>query len=176
MFSKFTFRCVLLLFLIASTACMEDLTPSNDPIQGEQNRQGLQGTVLEDIALIDNNLNKWQLSQALSEADAVAFYFTMWCPVCDSHMQHIKNHLAEDYPNVTFVFVDYVSSSQAMSRETQIASGYQSSQVLADIDSELQNNLSASMSSFAIIDKNFVVRYNQVFQSDTGIRDVLDSF
>lgn len=175
MFSKLMFRCLILLSLTAITACMEDLTPSNDPIQNGQSGKALQGSVIDDISLLDNEMKSWQLSQALAEYDAVVFYFTMWCPVCDSHMQHINRQLAKDYPNVAFIFVDYVSTSIAMSRQTQLASGYSASLVIADVDKQLQERLAGSMSSLAIIDKNFVVQYNQVFQSDTDIRSVLDS-
>lgn len=174
MFFKLIFRSLLTFLLITTSACMEDLTPSNDAIQDVQSGKGLQGSILDDVAMVDNDLNTWQLSQSLAEHDAVAFYFTMWCPVCDSHMQHIKKHLITDYPNVDFIFVDYVSSSIQMSRETQVASGYQSSLVIADIDNQLEDSLSASMSTFVIIDKNFVVQYNQVFQSDTDIRSTLE--
>lgn len=164
----------LLLFgLIFLMGCKEDLLPSNDPIVDTSTVK--QGDVINDFSFILTNSHEQPLSDTLSTHDAVVLYFTMWCPVCDSHMSHIRTELKNAYPNVKFLLVDYVSGSVAYALDAQMASGYGDFDVIADYDNQLENLFNGTMASTIVIDKNFIVRYKGLFKTSDEIEKTLDN-
>ncbi len=156
--------------LITLTACEEDLLPS-----GSQLTQNATGMTLDNFNVSLNTSEQVELTQTLETNDAVVLYFTMWCPICDSHMNHIRNQLVDAYPNVAFIMVDYVSGSLSNSRTSQLNSGYGDFNVIADTDDYLQNLLQGTMGSIVIIDKNQVVLFNEYFKNDQALTQVLDN-
>jgi thiol-disulfide isomerase/thioredoxin len=156
--------------MITLSACQEDLVPDDSSLS-----QDATGMTLEDFSVSLNTDSQFELTQTLTTKDAVVLYFTMWCPICDSHMTHIRNHLVDAYPNVSFVMVDYVSGSLQDSRSSQMASGYGDFEVIADTDDALQDLLQGTMGSIVVIDKNQVVLLNEYFKNDTSLMAVLDN-
>lgn len=171
MFIRFKRWIVLgsLAFLIAG--CQEDLLPSNDQL--ETNSKAEVGSTLEDLSFFLSTHENQNLSDRLQQSDAVVLYFTMWCPVCDSHMSHIRRNFRDEFPNVDFIFVDYVSGSINASLGAQRSSGYTDFDVIADFDDTLQNRLGGTMAITLVIDKNFTIRMNEEFKTGSHLMDVL---
>ena len=169
-----TFKALATVFLMLTVmACQEDLYPQDN--SSSKSLATTTGYTLDDFTVSLNTGQAWTLSEQLTNFDAVVLYFTMWCPVCDSHMQHIRSHLISSYPNVNFIMVDYVSGSHSHSRASQLNSGYSDFEVIADTNDYLQDVLQGTMGSIVVIDKNFVVQLNQYFKNDQTLKATLDS-
>lgn len=158
-------------FLLAG--CQEDLLPSNDPLTSLQAAR--EGETIDDLMFTLSDGTVSNLSSRLANADAVVLYFTMWCPVCDSHMSHIRNRIQPQFANMDFIFVDYISGSIAYTLDSQQALGYGDAVVIADFDNGLENYFNASMASTVIVDKNFIVRLNSVFKTGDEIERALNA-
>ncbi len=154
-------------------ACQEDLYPQDNP--SSRSLAATTGYLLDDFTVTLNTNEPFVLSDQLVTFDAVVLYFTMWCPVCDSHMQHIRSHLIPTYPNVKFVIVDYVSGSHNHSRASQLNSGYSDFDIISDTDDFLQYTLQGTMGSIVVIDKGFEVKLNEYFKNDLALKFLLDS-
>ena len=163
----------LLIMVLFITGCQEDLMPSNDPI--ESTLVSREGEVIDDLALTFSDGTSGSISERLSTHDAVVLYFTMWCPICDAHMSHIRNQIQPQYNNVDFIFVDYVSGSIVETMNVQRASGYTDFDVIADINNELETYFNGTMATTIIIDKNFIVKLNSLFKTGNEIKDKLDT-
>lgn len=168
-----TFKALTAVFLVLTLmACQEDLYPQDNP--SSRSLAATTGYILDDFTVSLNTNQALTLSDQLTNFDAVVLYFTMWCPVCDSHMQHIRSHLIPAYPNVKFVMVDYVSGSHSHSRASQINSGYSDFDVIGDTNDYLQDLLQGTMGSIVVIDKNFVVQLNEYFKNDQALKGILE--
>ena len=161
---------VTLMFL---TGCQEDLFPES---QAQPNGPGQVGETVSDFNSELNSGDEFQLNQRLADtnADAVVFYFTMWCTVCDSHVSVIKNSILPNYTNVEFILVDYVSSSNSYSRASQQSSGFTDFDTIVDKGNQLEDALSATMGSIVVIDKNSVVQLNEYFNNSQNLIQVLN--
>ena len=104
---------LLAILLLALTGCQSDLNPS-----GEDKRPTVQvgiignqvGQYAPDFTL-ESTLNTFHtLSSEYGTHEGVVLYFTMWCPICDSHMSHMRKTYVPDYPNVQFFIIDYVNA------------------------------------------------------------------
>ena len=115
------------------------------------------------------------LAAELATADGVLLYFTMWCPTCDSHMGHIRSSLMADFPNVTFLMVDYVTGSVVASRAAQLANGYAAFTVLADADHSLYNGFDGGMGVTVVIDSSGIVQFNEDYKDGVKVRTTLEA-
>ena len=131
------------------------------------------GQIAPDFTLQDTLYGMVALSTELVDADAVVLYFTMWCPVCDSHMSHMRSTVMPQYPNVTFWFADYVSGSVEVARAAQVSSGYSGVTVLVDPDQGVLDNYTATMGTTVVVDSNGVVRMNEDYKDGTRLQTVL---
>ena len=157
---------------LSMSGCEEDLVPDDSAL--EQDGRASVNTYVDTFSVNLTTGENLELTTRLETRDAVVFYFTMWCPICDSHMNHIRKSLLDAYPNVAFVMVDYVSGNTADSRASQSAGGYGSLDVVADTDDFLQILLQGTMGSIAVIDKNQVIQLNEYFRSDENLTRVLN--
>ncbi len=132
-----------------------------------------------DFTLPDTLGTSVTLSTALTSTAVrgVVLYFTMWCPVCDTHMSAMQSGFIPNYPDVSFFAVDYVSGSVAEARNAEIANGFDGSgfTVLADIDQTVLGLYKATMGITVVIDKSGVVRMNEDFKDGTRLRAALDA-
>ena len=126
-------------------------------------------------AVQDTLGNSYALSTELATADAVVLYFTMWCPICDSHASHMRSAIIPDFPQVRFLLVDYVTGSITASRSAQLSNGYASSTVLVDTDLSLFNLYQASMGTTVVIDSTGIVRMNEDYKDGVKLRAVLEA-
>ena len=159
-----------LLFLMAG--CQEDLMPSNDKMESTLSTR--EGEVINDISFTFSDGTHQNLSDELARYDAVVFYFTMWCPICDGHMSYIRNQIKPQYDNVKFVFVDYISGNISGVLDSQESRGYTDFSVIADTDDALEKYFNGSMATTVIIDKNFIVKLNSTFKTGKEIFAKLD--
>lgn len=148
-------------------ACNEDLTPSDtdkrEAVQaGSTGNQA--GQIAADFTLSDTETNLITLSDEQSTSDAVVLYFTMWCPLCDSHMSTIRESIKPDYPNIRFLMVDYVSGSVDQARASQISSGYRSETVLADHEHLLTTQFKGDMGVTIVINAAGEILMNEGFK------------
>lgn len=113
---------------------------------------------------------------AAVSARGVALYFTMWCPVCDAHMDHMRNELLPDFPDVLFWVVDFVSGSAEGAAASEIANGYAGSgfTILSDEDGVVQELFGGVMGTAVLIDENGIVRMNEDYKDGARLRAALE--
>jgi peroxiredoxin len=163
-------RILALCLFVSLSACQQDLIPS-----GEDTRAAGVPSVSPDFTVSLSDGSDFTLSSALTEHDAVVLYFSMWCPVCDEHMQHLRDSFVPAYPNVQFVLVDYVSNSISSTYKNQRSAGYMDFLTISDHNNYLQNLFAGTMGSTLVIDKNFVVQMAENFKAGEQLSTVLNS-
>ena len=130
-----------------------------------------------DFTLSDTLGNSVTLSQVLAApaVRGVVLYFTMWCPICDTHMSAMQSGFIPRYSDVRFLAVDYVSGSVADALSAEIANGYYGSgfTVLADTHQTVLGLYQATMGITVVIDKSGVVRMNEDFKDGTRLQAAL---
>ena len=173
-------RLMFFIFVLFAAGCgdiTDDLTPS-----GEDKRPTVVagitghevGQLSPDFTASDTLGNPVTLLSKLATADAVVLYFTMWCPICDSHMSHIRSNVVPNFPSVAFLMVDYVTGSVSAARSAQISSGYTDFTVLADGDQSILDLYKATMGTTVVIDSTGIVRMNEDYKDGTRLREVLE--
>jgi thiol-disulfide isomerase/thioredoxin len=151
------------------TGCLEDLKPASKDL-----RSGDTPTSENFIAL--TTLNKTvTLENELLNNDAVVLYFTMWCPLCDSHMSHMRSEIIDNYRNVSFYMVDYVSANLAQSLSSQRSNGYAGLQLLVDNQQSLLNQYNATMASVVVIDDQKKILLNEDYKNGARLINILDN-
>ena len=167
--------------LLLVAGCQEigdDLTPSGadrrpDVVAGSMGTQVDQQS--PDFVVQDTLGISYALSTEVATADAVVLYFTMWCPICDSHASHMRSATIPDFPQVRFFLVDYVTGSITASRSAQLSNGYAGSTVLVDVDQSLFDLYQASMGTTVVIDSAGIVKMNEDYKDGVKLRAVLES-
>jgi peroxiredoxin len=117
------------------------------------------------------------LADALGGRQGVVLYFTMWCPICDSHMNNMRAYVAPNFPQVGFYLVDYVSGSVADAAAAAAANGFGggSIAVLTDVSRQLTTNFQGTMGTTIVIDGTGIVRMNEDYRDGTRLQAVLAS-
>lgn len=154
----------------------DDLNPSSSderPFVVEGSIGSQPGQKAENFTITDSKGNSVILNDELTSVDAVVLYFTMWCPTCDSHMDHMRSYLVDSFPNVRFLIIDYVTGSVSNARASQLASGYASFTVLSDADLTLFNTYKGSMGATVIINQAGTVLLNEDYKNGEKIRETL---
>jgi peroxiredoxin len=160
-----TFFLLFGIFMLAG--CQEDLNPSD-----KDKRPSVQvgsvgnyvGQLAADFTMDTTVGDTLVLSDLLLSNDAVVLYFTMWCPLCDSHMDSLRQNVKPDYINVSFLIVDYVTGSVSQSRSSQLANGYASETVLPDINQALVKQFSGTMGSTIVIQSDRTILMNEDYK------------
>lgn len=174
-------RLTLLALVALLSACQEigdDLSPSSEDRRpavtagspGTQVGQQSPDFTVPDTLAVDHTL-----STELMSSQGVVLYFTMWCPICDSHASHMRSAIMPDFPAVNFYLVDYVTGSVTASRSAQLSNGYGSSTVLVDVDQSLFSLYQASMGTTVVIDGSGIVRMNEDYKDGAKLRTVLEA-
>jgi peroxiredoxin len=177
----YTVRITALMAAIALSSCggaMDDLRPS-----GADNRQtanagatgGTQGQKAPDFTVSDTLGRSVNLYAELESHSAVVLYFTMWCPVCSAHSDHMLANTVPLYPNVKFFLVDYVSGSVAASRDAQVSNGYGNSAfgVLVDSSGSILSSFGATMGTAVVVSKSGVVTMKEDYKDGTALKNAL---
>lgn len=171
---------LLLIMLAGCGNIMDDLDPSSSdkrPAVEAGSIGPAVGQNAPDFTISDTLGSSLNLSTELTgtTVKAVVLYFTMWCPVCDTHMTHMHDAIIPAFPEVVFCAVDYVSGSVAESRSAETENGYAGSgfRVLADVDSHVLNAYQATMGTTVVIDKSGVILMNEDFRDGARLQAVL---
>lgn len=167
----------MLVSVLLFTAC-DDLNPSSEDLRPDV-VPGSDGVQVEqkaiDFTLSDTLFTDVTLSTEYPLADGVVLYFTMWCPICDSHMNYMRHYVVPNYPNVSFYFVDYVSGSVSASRQAQQSNGYIDFDVLVDTNNAIQDLYNATMGTTIVIDSTGIVKMNEDFKDGSKLASVLSA-
>jgi len=168
---------LLVLFMLALTGC-DDLDPSSAdkrPPVDETTIGASVGQIAPDYSLFDTLGNPVTMSAELTGASGIVMYYTMWCPICDSHMSHMRSQIIPDFPNVKFFIIDYVSGTVELSREAQLSNGYADLTVLVDNTQEVLTLYQATMGTTVVIDSAGTVRMNEDYKDGTKLAETLAS-
>ncbi len=164
-----------LLFFIFSllSACgdtMGDLQPANTDHTGSGG--GRTASLFSAPAIDGTTFN---LEDELATHKGVLLYFTQWCPICDSHMSHFSRNQIRQFPEVSFVAVDYVSGSVEQAKASARASGYDdgSFTVVADIDNTISGMYGGTMARTILIGKDGIIRFDEIFKTDDKLDRLL---
>jgi peroxiredoxin len=173
-------RYLLIVLVVALTAC-GDLYPSGDdkraPVDSSTIGASV-GQIAPDFSLFDTEGNTVTMSAELASTDGIVLYYTMWCPICDSHMSHMRTQVIPNYPNVKFFIIDYVSGTVALSRTAQTDNGYTDMTVLVDNTQEALTLYQATMGTTVVIENaasHGIVRMNEDYKDSVKLTTTLDA-
>lgn len=166
--------------LLCLGAC-QDVTDDLDPSGSDRRPEVVAGStghavgqLAPDLAVADSLGNDVTLSTEWGADGGAVLYFAMWCPICDSHMSHMRSQIRADFPAVRFLIVDYVTGSVGAARSAQISNGYTDFTVLADSDQSILDRYHATMGTTVVIDGGGVVRMNEDYKDGTRLRQTLE--
>lgn len=157
---------------------MDDLNPS-DSDKRTATQPGTTGPAVgqnaPDFTLSDTLGNSVTLSSVFPSVQGVVIYFTMWCPICDTHMSNMQSSQIPSFPNVRFYAVDYVSATVADARNAEISNGFEGSgfTVLADTHQTVLGLYEATMGTTVVIDRTGVIRMNEDYKDGSRLQTVL---
>lgn len=174
-------RYVMIFSLLIVSGCgdyFDDLHPDG----GDKRPVAVPGTVgplvgqdAKDFTISDSLGNAVTLSTETASADGVVLYFTMWCPVCDSHTSNMRSFVVTRFPNITFFLVDYVSGSVTHVRSAQLSNGYADFKVLADINDAAENGFNATMGTTVVVNSSGVIVMNEDYKDGSRLIDILET-
>jgi len=181
--SSSSLKYVLILFFLAVTACADmtdDLNPSGEDKRPEVEAGSIGpyvGQQAPDFTVSDTLNNSVTLSEELADVNfnGIVLYFNMWCPLCDSHMSHMRENIVPVFPLTKFYIVDYVTGSVSTSRSSQVANGFTDFTVLVDIDQFIVNSYNATMGTTVVIDTNGTIKMNEDYKDGSRLRTTLES-
>lgn len=168
----------LLMFLVNMTACGDNLFPSGDDkrpsIQAGSCGGGVSQSV-PDFSVSDIDGVAVTLASSLAGKRGAVFYFTMWCPICDSHMNNMRASIAPSFTDVNFYLVDYVSGTVSSAAAAASTNGYAGGvfTTLADTSHILTNIFQATMGTTVVVDSAGTVRMNEDYRDGTDLRAAL---
>lgn len=174
---RFARSCSLLLILFVLAGCGDNLFPSGDdkrpPVEAGSTGPAVSQKA-PDFALPDTAGGIVTLASALAGRQGIVLYFTMWCPVCDSHMSSMRGDIPA-FPWVGFFLVDYVSGTIADAGSSALANGYAGVgfTILADTGQSLQSSYQGTMGTTVVIDGSGIVRMNEDYRDGSRLRAVL---
>ncbi len=159
---------------------LDDLLPSAEDKRAITSTDGIGpkvGQIAPDFTLNDTLYTPHTLSSELSDARAVVLYFNMWCPICDTHVDHLRRSIIPRFPDIKFFLIDYVSGSESLSRSNQLANGYTDFTILvAPENSGLTRMYQATMGSTIVIDSPAqVVLMNEDFLDGSRLIEILEA-
>lgn len=173
-------KSLLLVFVFALTAC-DDLAPdgSDKRAPADPNVVGSDpGQIAPDFSLFDTQGNAVTMSVELASVDGIVLYFTMWCPVCDAHMSHLRTQVIPNYPNVRFLIIDFVSGSIADALAAQQNNGYTDLTVLVDDASVVEALYRGTMGTTVVIRNDGgqgTILMNEDYKDASRLIESLDS-
>ena len=157
----------------------DDLLPSGDDIRQtvEAGTSGTQvGQISPDFSVFDTLGNSRGLYDELARSAGVVLYFTMWCPICETHMSHMRAEVMPQFPAVQFFLVDFVSGSVAASRAAQVSNKYEDIDTLVDKNQALLSLYQASMGTTVVIDSaGNIVRMNEDYKDSVKLVETLQA-
>ena len=178
MYSVRIIICLFLCLLVAG--CGDNLLPSDSDKRPVVETGTVGPAVTQkapDFSVTDTSGTTVTLSSALSGKKGVVLYFTMWCPICDSHMNNMRSEVAPLYPTVGFYLVDYVSGSVADAANAAAANGYAGVvfTTLADLGQVMLGSYQATMGTTVVIDSAGIIQMNEDYRDGQNLKAVLSA-
>ena len=173
-------KSLMLVAAFALTAC-DDLYPDGDDKRtpADTTVVGSEvGQIAPDFSLFDTQGNAVTMSVELASVDGIVLYFTMWCPVCDAHMSHLRTRVIPNYPNVRFLIIDFVSGSIDDALTAQQNNGYTDMTVLVDDASIVETAYNGSMGKTVVIrndGSHGTILMNELYKDASRLIQALDS-
>ena len=178
----------LSLLLIGLGACdlKDDLLPSSSDDRGAvvPGSIGHMPTqIAADFTIKDMYGNDFVLSDHLAggtnPADVIVLYFTMWCPVCLSHTDHMYTNVIPQFETrgtVVYGLVDYVSGSVSATYAQASANGYLTPKfdILADVNQAIKNQFNGAMGVTVMIDNDGTILMNEDYRTGAKLIEILD--
>lgn len=176
-FPRFIFPVYIYVILLLVLSGCGDLDPSSEdkrlPVESGTIGPSV-GQIAPEFSLFDTLGNPVTMSVELTGADGIVLYFTMWCPICDSHMSHMRSQIIPKFPDVKFFIIDFVSGTVELSRKAQEENGYTDLTVLVDNTQEVQETLyDATMGTTVVIDNTGIVRMNEDYKDGVKLTETL---
>ncbi len=180
------FSLVCLALLLGGCDVQDDLLPSGSDERPTVSigTVGIEpGQIAADFTLSDSLGNPFTLSDQLAggaqAADAVVLYFTMWCPICLGHSDHLLWEIEPRFRargTVRYVLVDYVSGSVVATRSSEVANGYSGSifTTLADSHQALFRQFDAAMGTTIVIAADGTIWMNEDYKDGSKLSAMLD--
>jgi len=155
--------------LLACAGCGDNLFPSGSDKRSEVQAGSIGSGVSQkapDFSVTDTNGTTVTLASSLAGRKGAVFYFTMWCPICDSHMSSMRSSIIPRFPDVNFFLVDYVSGSVSDAAGAASANGYAGGvfTTLADVNNTLENNFQGTMGTTVVVDNAGIIRMNEDYR------------
>lgn len=163
---KHIFYICLVLFL---SACVEDLAPEKDDLRKESS---FEIRLTDNFTVTTTDGESINLEDELASYDAVVLYFTMWCSTCSGHMDEI-DYKQDNYPNIHFLMVDYVSGNISQAKRSQRDNGYRHMTTLVDNNNLLQDMFSGKMATTVIINSQKEILFNELYKNK--LYEILDT-
>ncbi len=176
-----TFRTILIMGgFLACAGCGDNLFPSGDDKRPAVQAGSSGGAVSQkapDFAVTDTNGATVTLASSLAGRKGAVFYFTMWCPICDSHMSSMRSSITPLFPDVNFYLVDYVSGSVSGAAGAASANGYAGGvyTTLADVNNVLENNFQGTMGTTVVVDNTGTILMNEDYRDGTRLQATLSA-
>ncbi len=184
--TKYSALLIPMLWLAACGNMADDLNPS-----GEDLRPGVTANSIgsqpsqkaADFSAPATNSTTFKLSDHLAggafPADAVVLYFTMWCPICIAHTDHMLYNIIPQFQGrgtVVYVLVDYVSGSIASTTVSEAVNGYAGSvfTTIADENQSILNQFHGAMGKTIVIDTNGIIQMNEDFRTGDALIQTLN--
>lgn len=176
----------LILLLAGCGGMADDLNPSSKDERPEVIPGAIgymPGQIAADFSLTTSTGSTFQLSDYLADgehaSDAVVLYFTMWCPVCLAHSDHIYSEVIPHFKSrgtVAYVLVDYVSGSVAVSRAQERSNGYAGSDftTLVDSDLDVMDQFNAAMGTVVVIATDGSILLNEDYRNGVALNETLN--
>ena len=167
--------------LVIALTASDDLHPSGDDKRAPVDTSAVGasvGQIAPDFSLFDTLGNTVTMSAELTGTPGIVLYFTMWCPICDAHMSHLRTQVIPDYPDIKFFIIDYVSGTIELSRKAQEDNGYTDLTVLVDSVQEVLTLYEATMGTTVVIENagsHGIVRMNEDYKDSTRLIETLNA-
>ena len=119
------------------------------------------------------------LAGGANASDAVVLYFTMWCPICMGHTDHLFWNIIPQFTargTTTYILVDYVSGSISSTTVSEMVNGYAGSifTTIADENQSIMSQLQGAMGKTIVIDSNGIIQMNEDFRTGANLVTTLD--
>jgi AhpC/TSA family len=171
---------VLLLLLSGCGSMKDDLFPSGSdkqPIATPGTIGYLPGQIAPDFTIPDMFGTNVTLSSVITTTgvQGVVLYFTMWCPICWTHMDDMLNVQIPRFPSVRFYAVDYVNGTIADVQQSAINTGYSGTAltILADTQNIVENLYHGTMGITIVIDSTGIIRMNEDYKDGSRLQATL---
>ena len=171
---------ICLFFCLLLAGCGDNLAPSASDKRPTVQAGTIGPAVTQkapDFSVSATNGTTVSLADALTGKKGIVLYFTMWCPICDSHMNNMRSAIVPLFPTIGFYLVDYVSGSVSDAAGAASANGYAGGVFtsLADLGQVMLGSYQATMGTTVVIDSSGIIQMNEDYRDGLHLQAVLSA-